>query len=81
MSLSPASSQTLRIIGQREVCHLTSLSRAFIYKLMAAGQFPQTVPLAGNRVGWIEVQVLEWIAARVADAHGAREANRRPINP
>src|SRR5262245_8888124 len=59
-----------RLIGQREVTQMTSLSRAFIYKLMAAGDFPKSIPLAGNRVGWIHSEVLGWIEARVANARG-----------
>jgi prophage regulatory protein len=43
-----------------------------MYRLMAAGKFPRTVPLHGIRRALVEAEVDDWIASRIA----ARDAER-----
>lgn len=55
-----------RLLHLRAVMDRTSLSRTSIYRLMARGEFPASVPL-GGRVSWVEAEVQSWIEARVAE--------------
>jgi prophage regulatory protein len=56
------------LIRRNEVERLTALSRSRIYALMAAGEFPKPVTLGAMSVAWLETEVREWIASRIADS-------------
>ena len=43
----------------------TGLSRSTIYLRVAKGSFPAPVSLGGRAVGWIEVEVNDWLAKRI----------------
>ncbi|MEO8998335.1 MAG: AlpA family transcriptional regulator [Rhodanobacter sp.] len=49
-----------------EVCRVTGLSRSQIYRLEAAGQFPQHVKLGASASAWIDREVAQWQADRIA---------------
>ena len=59
----PAPERLLRMV---EVERQTGVSRAQLYRLMAAGDFPRPVSLYGRSKAWVESQVQAWIAARIA---------------
>lgn len=59
------------LIRRKEVERLTALSRSRIYALMAAGDFPKPVQLGAMSVAWLEIEIREWIAARIANRAGA----------
>jgi prophage regulatory protein len=44
----------------------TGLSRSTIYQRAAKGGFPKPILLGERAVGWIESEVEEWLAARIA---------------
>ncbi|MGZ8256301.1 MAG: helix-turn-helix transcriptional regulator [Gallionella sp.] len=54
------------LIRRREVEKLTALSKSRIYALMMTGDFPKPVSLGAMSVAWLEVEIHEWIAQRVA---------------
>lgn len=55
----------LRIVRRPEVEKVTGLSRATLYRLIAAGEFPAPVRLtAGYAVGWRASEVREWLESR-----------------
>lgn len=54
------------LIRRPEVERLTALSRSRIYDLMRQGAFPKPVALGSMSVAWLEVEIHEWIAARIA---------------
>jgi prophage regulatory protein len=56
----------LRMMRCSEVVKLTSLSRATIYRMAEAGQFPPRRQISLKRVGWIEQEVLDWMRNREA---------------
>jgi prophage regulatory protein len=56
-----------RILRRPEVERATGLARSTIYDLMAANKFPKPVSLSGGAVGWIESELADWQAARIAD--------------
>jgi len=51
-----------RLISIRTVCHLTSLSRATIYRLVDDAKFPKALKITPNRIAWREQAVLDWLA-------------------
>jgi prophage regulatory protein len=52
------------IIRLPEVLRTTGLSRPSIYRMVLAGTFPQRVQLGPRAVGWLRVEVEQWIAER-----------------
>lgn len=67
---APAHVQQIQtaLIRRREVERLTALSRSRIYALMKQGAFPKPVQLGSMSVAWLEIEIRDWIAARVADS-------------
>ena len=55
-----------RALRLRQVCQLTGLGRSMIYQMQAEGRFPQRIKLGQRAVGWLESEVRDWLAARVA---------------
>lgn len=56
-----------------EVMRMVGLSKPSIYRMIAAGKFPASVPLGDVAVGWLRAEVAQWIAERVSE-RGARIA-------
>jgi prophage regulatory protein len=54
----------MRLIRLPEVLKKTGLSRSRLY---ADVSFPQRVKLGTRGVAWVESEVEDWIAARIAD--------------
>jgi prophage regulatory protein len=46
------------------VSEVTTLGRTTIYRMMDQGDFPESVPISRNRVGWRAGDVLSWLRAR-----------------
>jgi prophage regulatory protein len=62
----------------KEVIRRTSLSRASIYRLMTTGVFPRAVPLHGVRRAFVEAEIDDWVASKIAArATEARDAGNR----
>ena len=49
-------------------------SRSHLYRLIKAKQFPQPVKLGGNRVGFLESEINEFLASKVAERDAISEA-------
>lgn len=62
----------MNIIRLEKVSEKTGLGRSSIYKLMAEGAFPKSVPLTSKAVGWLSDEIDDWILSRV----NARDENR-----
>lgn len=58
--------ENLRLIRRKEVQAKTGLGASSIYALMKTGEFPQCLNLSERRVAWIESEVDQWIAQRIA---------------
>jgi prophage regulatory protein len=54
-----------RILRERDVKHLTGLSRVTRWRLEKVDRFPHRVQLTQRCVGWPESEVLEWLNERV----------------
>jgi len=55
-----------RILRLKEVCTVTGLGRSFIYQLQAEKRFPDSIKIGARAVGWLEDEVRDWLADRVA---------------
>lgn len=56
-----------KLIRRPEVEKLMALSRSRIYDLMQKNEFPKPVQLGAMSVAWLEIEVIAWIASRIAD--------------
>lgn len=56
---------TARVLCMKEVCYLTGLARATIYRRLREpdryGHFPQPLRLGKNRIGWLSTTIDEFI--------------------
>ena len=57
----------MRFLSKKQVCALVLYSPAHIARLETAKKFPKRVRLGQCRVGWVEQEVLDWMAERVAE--------------
>ncbi|MEX0943206.1 MAG: AlpA family transcriptional regulator [Pseudomonadales bacterium] len=53
------------ILRLPEVKARTGLSRSSIYLRMANNEFPRPVSLGGRAVGWVEVDIENWLAEKI----------------
>jgi prophage regulatory protein len=56
----------MKLLSKKAVREKVLYSPAHIARLEQAGQFPKRVRLGQGRVGWVEQEVEDWIAARIA---------------
>lgn len=56
----------MKFIRLQTVLEMTALSRTSLYRLMDANKFPKSIPLSGRSVAWVDVEVEDWIAERIA---------------
>ncbi|WP_333654115.1 helix-turn-helix transcriptional regulator [Acinetobacter johnsonii] len=63
--------QMNQIINLKEVIQFTSISRAKIYEMINEGSryydasFPKPVRLSESRIGWVALEVHQWIEAKI----------------
>ncbi|HFB64602.1 MAG TPA: AlpA family transcriptional regulator [Aeromonadales bacterium] len=54
-----------KIIRLPEVLEITNLSKGSIYLKMKNKEFPQSVALGPNSVGWIESEIQDWVKSLI----------------
>ena len=54
------------IIRLRQAIIKTGLSRSTIYTLIKQGDFPKQIQLSPRTMGFLESEIDEWIAGRIA---------------
>ncbi len=57
----------MKIIRLKEVIAITGLSRSTIYERMSMEEFPHSVNLGGNAVGWVSSEVYSWVENRIKE--------------
>src|SRR5471032_1284815 len=57
---------TCRLMRIREVLTLCGLSRATLYREIKLHGFPAPVKLSARSVGWLQDEVMQWLASRIA---------------
>jgi len=66
------------LVSLNDAAEMTSLSRAAINRHRAAGNFPVPVQLGERRIGFVRLEVLDWIEGRVADRSFGRSRTGMP---
>jgi len=56
-----------KILRRKMVENKTGLARSTLYFLIQKNRFPEPIHLGPRAVGWIEEEIDDWIAKRVAD--------------
>ncbi|MFN6755981.1 AlpA family transcriptional regulator [Proteus mirabilis] len=56
------------LIRLPEVQRRTGYGKAWIYKLINAGKFPQSVKIGTRSIAFIESEVDEWVASKIAES-------------
>ena len=64
ISLDPRGAVMSQLIDLREVCRRTALSRASVYRAVAAGGFPAPVKVGKRAVRWHSDDITDWILSR-----------------
>ncbi|VVP18973.1 hypothetical protein PS870_03720 [Pseudomonas fluorescens] len=70
-----------RLLRRRQVEEKTGKSRAAIYADIRAGIFPAPVPIGANSVAWLEAEIDQWIANRLAERNQAITSRRAVAQP
>lgn len=55
----------MKMLDKRQVSERVLYSPQHVARLEAAGEFPKRVQLGGNRVGWVESEINEWLQRRI----------------
>lgn len=64
-------SKSSRIIRLEAVKERTGLSRSTIYAKIANNEFPKPVKITGKAVGWVETEIDQHNANKIAERDGA----------
>jgi prophage regulatory protein len=56
---------TIKIIKLDCVKEMTTFSESTIYRLISQGKFPRQVKLAERSSGWVELEILDYLAVRI----------------
>lgn len=67
----PHKPKTARLLRVREVIATTGLPRSTLYSLIGEGRFPRPVRISDRGRAWLETEVTDWIAERVAERGAA----------
>jgi len=64
---------TTRLIKLPEVMQRTGKKRSTVYANVKAGLMPAPIKIGEKAVGWVETEIEEWIASRIAASRGGAE--------
>lgn len=65
--MEPSHKSKPSILNYSDVSRRTGLSRSQIWRLWRAGEFPQPVKLSTKRIGFVDVEVDDWIKSRIEE--------------
>lgn len=71
----------MRLIRIREVLDKTGLSKATLYRLIAAGKFPASIQIAYRAVAWEESQVDGYLLNMISQSNFKREQAEMKKSP
>ncbi|EHH1035578.1 AlpA family phage regulatory protein [Vibrio parahaemolyticus] len=71
----------MRLIRLKEVLNKVGVSKATLYRLIAAGEFPASVVIANRAVAWEESLVDEFLMKRVSQSNFKREQEEMKKSP
>lgn len=68
----------MRLMKRPEVQQDTGLSSSEIYNRLRQGTFPKPVTLGPKSVAWVEAEVRQWIADRIAARDAGENRDKWP---
>ncbi len=66
----------MKVLRIKDVQARVGYSRSHIWQLERAGRFPRKIRLGPNSVGYVESEIDEWIAGKVAERDDQDSDNR-----
>lgn len=69
-----------KILREAEVNSVSGLSRTTRWRLERENKFPKRRRLGANSIGWLESEVLEWLATRPQMSGVDNETTNRKLN-
>jgi prophage regulatory protein len=66
-----------RFLRRPDVQRVTGLPCSTLYEMMSDGRFPKPVPLGGQKVAWIESEIIDWQKRRIAERDSPPTPRRR----
>nr|WP_280522142.1 AlpA family phage regulatory protein [Neptunomonas qingdaonensis] len=57
---------------------MTGLSRSSIYRKMAEGTFPHSLPAGERGVGWLKSEIMDWIPECIAERDEQISLKKKP---
>ena len=69
---TPTPTGPLQVLRLPQVCKVTGLCRSMIYQLETQERFPRRIKIGDRAVGWVEGEVQEWLAIRIARSRTSR---------
>ena len=75
---TPTPTGLLQVLRLPQVCKVTGLCRSMIYRLETQERFPRRIQISNRAVGWVEGEVQEWLAHRIAGSRTASLRSREP---
>lgn len=67
-AVSSGARELPRLLRLQDVCRTTGMCRSMIYRMEAEKRFPQRVKIGHRAVGWVEQEVAQWVADRIASS-------------
>lgn len=68
------------ILKIKQICEITALSKATIYREIKKGKFPAPLQLTDRSVGWLISEVEEWINKKAKNREGYPLLNKFNID-
>jgi prophage regulatory protein len=68
---SPMQSAVPKLVTAKELSAKIPYSAVHVWRLEQKGEFPRRVHLGCNRVAWLEAEILEWLARKLAEREAA----------
>lgn len=72
MSLEHAPARGLRVLRKRATAAKVGLSVPHIYRLIGEGKFPAPIRLGDRSSGWLENELDDYLAGRIAERNAQR---------
>ena len=64
-----------KILRIEAACEKVGIPESGVYALIRQGRFPKPVPLSKRRTGFLEAELDDWIAARIAERDSKSRAH------
>ncbi|QQP88145.1 AlpA family phage regulatory protein [Skermanella sp. TT6] len=69
--VSPMPSAVPKLVTAKELSAKIPYSAVHVWRLEQKGEFPRRIHLGCNRVAWLEAEILEWLARKLAEREAA----------